>query len=200
MNFLAHLHLASLADSSLVGNLLADFIRGRPDDKYSPTVVAGIYMHRKIDVLTDNLPEVNQAKQWFRTATRRVAPISLDIMWDHFLSRHWSQISPEITLTHFVERAQAEIVPKLPGMPGPFIDFNHLLWQERVMERYQEMAFIAKVLENMSLRRPKLAALQDSWRDLNDHYEELEKLFWSFYPRMMQLAGQGILSSSAADE
>jgi acyl carrier protein phosphodiesterase len=27
MNFLAHLHLAHLADSSLSGNLLADFVR-----------------------------------------------------------------------------------------------------------------------------------------------------------------------------
>jgi acyl carrier protein phosphodiesterase len=30
MNFLAHLHLAHLADSSLSGNLLADFVRGNP--------------------------------------------------------------------------------------------------------------------------------------------------------------------------
>ncbi|STU59390.1 phosphodiesterase [Klebsiella pneumoniae subsp. ozaenae] len=28
MNFLAHLHLAHLADSSLPGNLMADFVRG----------------------------------------------------------------------------------------------------------------------------------------------------------------------------
>ncbi|MEQ2016588.1 ACP phosphodiesterase, partial [Photorhabdus bodei] len=27
MNFLAHLHLATLADSSLLGNLMADFVR-----------------------------------------------------------------------------------------------------------------------------------------------------------------------------
>jgi acyl carrier protein phosphodiesterase len=32
MNFLAHLHLAHLADSSLPGNLLADFVRGNPQD------------------------------------------------------------------------------------------------------------------------------------------------------------------------
>ncbi|HBV5299185.1 TPA: ACP phosphodiesterase, partial [Klebsiella oxytoca] len=34
MNFLAHLHLAHLADSSLSGNLLADFVRGNPADEW----------------------------------------------------------------------------------------------------------------------------------------------------------------------
>ncbi|EFD2361312.1 ACP phosphodiesterase, partial [Escherichia coli] len=56
MNFLAHLHLAHLAESSLSGNLLADFVRGNPEESFPPDVVAGIHMHRRIDVLTDNLP------------------------------------------------------------------------------------------------------------------------------------------------
>ena len=55
MNFLAHLHLAHLADSSLSGNLLADFVRGNPEANFPPDVVEGIYMHRRIDVMTDNL-------------------------------------------------------------------------------------------------------------------------------------------------
>lgn len=66
MNFLAHLHLAHLADSSLSGNLLADFVRGNPATHYPPDVVEGIYMHRRIDVMTDNLPEVREAREWFR--------------------------------------------------------------------------------------------------------------------------------------
>ena len=78
MNFLAHLHLAHLAESSLSGNLLADFVRGNPEESFPPDVVAGIHMHRRIDVLTDNLPEVREAREWFRNETRRVAPITLD--------------------------------------------------------------------------------------------------------------------------
>ena len=71
MNFLAHLHLAHLAESSLSGNLLADFVRGNPTQAYPVDVVDGIFMHRRIDVLTDNLPEVKEAKEWFRPETRR---------------------------------------------------------------------------------------------------------------------------------
>lgn len=101
MNFLAHLHLAHLADSSLPGNLMADFVRGNPQGDYPAEIIDGIYMHRRIDVMTDNLAEVKEAREWFRPQTRRVAPITLDVMWDHFLSQHWAQLSPDLPLDEF---------------------------------------------------------------------------------------------------
>jgi acyl carrier protein phosphodiesterase len=188
MNFLAHLHLAHLADSSLSGNLLADFVRGNPDERYPDDVVDGIHMHRRIDVLTDNLPEVKEARDWFRPQTRRVAPITLDVMWDHFLSRHWERLSPEMPLAEFVRYAHAQVSVILPDSPPRFINMNEYLWSERWLERYREMAFIQRVLNGMASRRPRLDALRDSWYDLDTHYDELENRFWQFYPRMMTQA------------
>lgn len=60
MNFLAHLHLAHLADSSLPGNLMADFVRGNPQGDYPAEIIDGIFMHRRIDVMTDNQAEVKR--------------------------------------------------------------------------------------------------------------------------------------------
>lgn len=193
MNFLAHLHLAHLAKSSLSGNILADFIRGNPADSFAPEIVAGIYMHRRIDALTDGLPEIAIARQWFRPETRRVAPISLDIIWDHFLSLHWQRINPAQTLPEFVAYARGKIEPQLPNMPAAFVDLNQHLWNERWLERYSDMNFIASVLAAMAKRRPKLAQLRGSWHDLETHYHALEDLFWSFYPRMMTQAEQRTL-------
>lgn len=190
MNFLAHLHLASLADSSLLGNLLADFVRGNPDGSFADDVVAGIHMHRRVDVLTDGLPEVAIARQWFRPETRRVAPITLDVMWDHFVSRHWQTLNPTVPLPEFVAYARARIEPFLSETPPRFINLNQYLWEERWLERYGDMAFIANVLNGMASRRPKLDALRASWGDLDAHYGELEELFWQFYPRMMAMAEQ----------
>jgi len=189
MNFLAHLHLAYLSESSLQGNLLADFVRGNPAESYSTDIVAGIHLHRRIDVMTDHLPEVATARQWFRSSTRRVAPIALDIVWDHFLSRHWQRVSPAVSLSDFVAYTRAEIEPRLSGMPENFIDLNRHLWEERWLERYSDMQFIARVLAGMAKRRPRLAQLTESWHDLDTHYDALEALFWSFYPRMMEQAG-----------
>lgn len=188
MNFLAHLHLAHLADSSLSGNLLADFVRGNPASSFTPEVVEGIFMHRRIDVMTDNLPQVREAREWFRSETRRVAPITLDVMWDHFLSRHWSEISPDFPLTDFVRYAHTQVVTILPESPPRFINLNNYMWSEKWLERYRDMDFIQNVLNGMASRRPRLDALRDSWYDLDTHYDALEERFWQFYPQMMDQA------------
>ena len=188
MNFLAHLHLAHLADSSLPGNLLADFVRGNPQADYPADIVDGIFMHRRIDVMTDNLPEVKEARDWFRPQTRRVAPITLDVMWDPFLSHHWARISPDMPLNEFVRYAQAQVTPVLADSPPRFVNLNAYLWSERWLERYEDMDFIQSVLNGMASRRPRLDALRDSWQDLDTHYDKLEQQFWQFYPRMMAQA------------
>lgn len=188
MNFLAHLHLASLADSSLLGNLLADFVRGDPTPIYSAEIVSGIRMHRRVDVMTDTQPDVKIARGFFSPEYRRVAPITLDVLWDHFLSRHWDRLETHITLNDFIEKSRNEIEPQLPTMPERFQDLNAYLWPERWMERYAELPFIGQVLGKMAIRRPKLAALAGSFNDVEQNYAALEKQFWQFYPQMMQRA------------
>jgi len=188
MNFLAHLHLASLANSSLYGNILADFVRGNPLGNYSEKVIDGIFMHRRVDVMTDRLPQVLDAKRLFREEFRRVAPITLDVVWDHFLALHWQELEPEVSLHTFVNRAQLEIVPMLPDSPERFQNLNAYIWQERWLERYAELPFIAKVLQGMANRRPKLGALAGSFNDIENNYTLLEQTFWQFYPQMIAQA------------
>ncbi|NIG19514.1 DUF479 domain-containing protein [Pantoea sp. Al-1710] len=190
MNFLAHLHLAQLADSSLLGNLMADFVRGNVQSQWPEPVVAGIAMHRRLDVLTDNLPEVREARQFFRAETRRVAPITLDVIWDHFLALHWDQLHPSQSLVAFTAAAEREIMPQLPGTPEGFIELNSVMWCERWFEHYAEPTRLARVLSGMAHRRPRLAALRDSYQDFVDHYQQLEPLFFQFYPRLMEAARQ----------
>jgi len=188
MNFLAHLHLAKLADSSLLGNLLADFVRGNPDELYPPHIVSGIRMHRRVDSLTDSLPEVKQAQRLFRPEYRRVSAITLDVVWDHFLSLNWDRIEPQIALKDFLQFSANAITPHLPDMPERFRNMNSYLWSERWMERYAELPFIGRVLNGMAQRRPRLAALADSFVDVENNYAALEALFWQFYPNMMHQA------------
>ncbi len=193
MNFLAHLHLASLANSSLLGNLMADFVRGNPHDAWSPAVAEGILLHRRIDVLTDSLPEVRLARRHFRDETYRVAPIALDVIWDHFLALHWDTLQPDIALPTFLASAQLQILPNIANTPAHFQNLNRSLWQERWMERYAEAPYLQHVLRAMALRRPRLAALSATYQDFVDNYHHFSAIFTQFYPRMMAQARQNTL-------
>ncbi|WP_215847464.1 MULTISPECIES: ACP phosphodiesterase [Pantoea] len=190
MNFLAHLHLAQLADSSLLGNLMADFVRGNPHQHWPTPVADGILMHRRLDVMTDSLPEVREARQLFRPETYRVAPITLDVIWDHFLARHWTTFHTTLSLAQFSAIAEKEIMPQLASTPDEFKSLNAVMWRERWFEHYAQPARLERVLHGMASRRPRLAALRDSYQDFVDHYPALEKLFFQFYPRLMALAHQ----------
>lgn len=193
MNFLAHLHLAHLANSSLLGNLMADFVRGNVATQWPDAVVAGIAMHRRLDVLTDNLPEVRTARAFFRDETRRVAPITLDVIWDHFLARHWNTLHSTQSLSAFSAAAERAIVPHLAGAPEGFVELNAVMWRERWFEHYADPARLERVLNGMAHRRPRLAALRDSYQDFVDHYAQLEPLFFQFYPRLMDAARAQLL-------
>ncbi|WP_407291051.1 acyl carrier protein phosphodiesterase [Morganella morganii] len=185
MNFLAHLHLASLANSSFLGNLMADFVRGTPEKQYSAPVAAGIRLHRRIDTLTDSHPLVREARQLFRPEYRRYAPITLDVVWDHFLSLHWSQFEPKTSLTDFTQHVRTVIEPQLAFTPVKFQELNEFMWPQRWLIRYQEIPYIGQVLAGMAKRRPKLAALRETNQDFTDNYQSLEKIFFRFYPQMM---------------
>ncbi|WP_043892739.1 ACP phosphodiesterase [Providencia sneebia] len=192
MNFLAHLHLAYRANSSLLGNIMADFVRGNPSGLYTPDIVSGIFMHRAVDKATDSHPLVKEARALFRPDYRRVAAITLDLVWDHFLSLHWQQFEHELNLSEFILYARQHIEPHLSQTPEKFQELNEFLWPQRWLIRYADAEYIGKSLNGMARRRPKLHALSDSFDDFLMNYDQLEQIFFQFYPQMLHDAKQGV--------
>lgn len=184
MNILAHLHLATLANSSLIGNTVADFVKGNPYTHYPQAVADGIMLHRKIDIMIDNLSEVKQAKLLFRITHRRVAPIALDIVWDHFLSSYWHDYGLSGDVAEFNQSTQQQIQPYIDPYPTDYQHFMQAMWQGKWLENYASLNFVDKVLSGMTARRPKLNLLKETIIDIKQHYHELESLFFILYPKM----------------
>ena len=88
MNHLAHALLAGDDEELRLGGMLGDFVHGQPDAAVFPArVIAGIRLHRAIDVYTDAHPEVLAAKAHLPSPYRRYAGILLDMWFDHCLAR-----------------------------------------------------------------------------------------------------------------
>lgn len=190
MNFLAHLHLATLSESSLIGNLVADYVRGDPYKQYNATIADGMMMHRRLDKLIDEIDIVKSAKNQFSKSHIRVAPIALDVVWDHFLAKNWSQFSPQQTLTEFCQDVQKTIKPDVLHMSADIQEFNYFLWQEKWLEGYVDIEFIGEILRRMAKRRPKLGALATIFPEICQHYPLLHASFDQFYPTLMARAAQ----------
>lgn len=188
MNVLAHLHLATLSRSSIIGNCGADFIKGDPYRQFPAYIADGIMLHRRIDRLIDQLPQVKQAKALFVPEHQRVAPITLDIVWDHFLSKYWSDYYPDSSLVDFDQQNEAIIRLDIDIFPDEFLNFMQHLWQGQWLLNYRNLDFIAKTLNGMANRRPKLGALRQTISDITANYSTLETLFHDFYPVLIQQA------------
>ncbi len=189
MNFLAHLHIAEHCESQFLGNLLGDFVKGDPSERFSKQVVHGIQLHRFVDRYTDTHDEVVALKRFFPKALRRFSPIALDMFWDHCLANDWRQHHPK-SLAHFLNHAEAvlnrDITQLEPEqLPPRYRRVHHYMWAEQWLLSYKEMDNIVFALERMSMRSDRMAPLADCSESLKLNYDELRKAFDRLYPQVL---------------
>lgn len=188
MNILAHLHLATLANSSIIGNVAADFVKGDPYQQFPQVIADGIMLHRRLDKQVDQMTEVKQARSLFLPTHQRVAPITLDIVWDHFLAKHWHHFNPDCDLVIFNQRMKSEINHQIQLFSPDCQQFMQHVWQGEWLMNYANLDFISKVLNGMANRRPKLFLIRDTVVDIHQNYSQLETHFFQFYPVLISQA------------
>jgi acyl carrier protein phosphodiesterase len=86
MNFLAHTLLSGPSPEVAVGNLTADFIKGRVRRTLPAGLQAGFALHHRIDSFTDTHASVAQAAELIAPRWGRYAPILIDVYFDHLLA------------------------------------------------------------------------------------------------------------------
>ena len=93
MNFLAHLYLSKNNKNILIGNFIADAVKGSDFKKFPEEIQAGILLHREIDNYTDTHLIVKTSKRRLNLQYRHYKGVIIDIFYDHFLAKNWQQYS-----------------------------------------------------------------------------------------------------------
>ncbi|WP_428776084.1 ACP phosphodiesterase [Vibrio sp.] len=194
MNFLAHLHIADDCQSSLLGNLLGDFVKGDPYRYYPTDIADGIRLHRWVDSFTDRHPATELSKRYFSDGTRRYAGIALDMMWDHFLAKRWPQYS-DLSLEQFCRQAQQSIsqehqLCQPQRLPERYLAVSAHMWRGCWLTSYRELDNIQLALERMSLRSPRMAPLANCFDVLEQHYSVFSEQFDILYQQVLFEAQQ----------
>ena len=97
MNYLAHFHLSNNNESLIIGNYIADDVKGKAYLNYSSEIQQGILLHRKIDDFTDNHPVVENSKHLIRHNQNKFTPVVMDVFYDYFLANNWDTYSEKRT-------------------------------------------------------------------------------------------------------
>ncbi|CAM3898942.1 Acyl carrier protein phosphodiesterase [Vibrio aerogenes CECT 7868] len=198
MNYLAHLHIADACQSSLLGNLLGDFIKGNPEGKFPNAVVQGIRLHRFIDAYTDHHPVIHDLKNLFDGPARRFASIALDVFWDHCLSLQWHDFH-DLPLSEFCHNARERLESEMTfPVPERFRSVNHKMWQGMWLMSYGDMDNIERALKRIALRSERMHALHLCYPFLKAHYDTLRAGFEQFYPLLLTAAENKLTATGNA--
>jgi acyl carrier protein phosphodiesterase len=91
VNFLGHIFLTPDDDELLLGNFIADSVKGNPLGQFPKRVVEGIRLHRVIDEFTDKHEIVRQGVSRFKPTQGRYASVVIDVVYDHVLANNWQE-------------------------------------------------------------------------------------------------------------
>lgn len=188
LNYLAHLLLAENQPASRVGNLLGDFVTGRPEslrDRFPDAVLKGIIRHRAIDRFSDSHKVTSRLKGAVAPARRRFAGVIIDIVHDHFLTRRWSEFS-EVPFRDFIARCNAALLGLREILPP---DLGETL-DERIADdwlgHYGTDEGLDNVFHRVALRHHGFTPIKDAIEDLRTNRGEFERGFEEFFPDLQE--------------
>jgi acyl carrier protein phosphodiesterase len=192
VNFLAHLQLSDGTPPSMVGGLVADFVRKPDAERLAVGIQEGIRLHRLIDAFTDRHPVVHGSIARLGGKFGWFSGILIDVYYDHVLAREWPRYSAE-PLRAFADRAYsalADVVAFVPEEVGRYI--RGFIDDDRLV-RYATTEGIAdtlaRVSDRIARRIPRHAVrLETAMPDLTAADAELTADFHAFYPELIRFA------------
>jgi acyl carrier protein phosphodiesterase len=183
MNFLAHLFLAAPDEDLMVGNFIADHVKGRYYDQFGPGIGLGIRMHRAIDTFSDRHALVRQSAARLRPRHGHYAGVIVDVFYDHFLASQWTRYS-SVPLLDFADQTYQLMQKNEAILPVNSLRFLFYARQYNILAAYAEVSAIGRVMAGMSRRAKFASQMQYATEELEAHYLEFAQEFNAFFPEL----------------
>ena len=183
MNFLAHIYLSGNNKDLIIGNFIADAIRGNHYSEYSEGIIKGIKLHRKIDTFTDNHPIVEKSKSRVRKNFSKYSGVVIDIYYDHFLAKNWQNYS-EIPLLDFTHQIYELLLREYDTLPELVHQFLPHMIAGNWLYNYGNLDGMDRVFQGMSRRAKFYSNMENAVDVLKEEYDFIKNDFELFFPEL----------------
>lgn len=180
MNFLAHLYLSGNDTELMIGNFIADHIKGNKFSHFPENIKKGILLHREIDTFTDKHDIVRKSKRRLHERYGHYDGVIIDIFYDHFLARNWKNYS-QIPLNIYVKSVYNLLQENISILPEKTKELLPYMVQYNWLYNYQYAKGIQEVLNGMNKRTNGKSKMNLATEDLLIHYQVLEDDFTLFF-------------------
>ncbi|MAT90325.1 MAG: ACP phosphodiesterase [Flavobacteriaceae bacterium] len=189
MNFLAHIYLSGTDEGVIIGNFIADGIKGRRYLKYPESIQKGILLHRAIDTFTDQHTTVKQSTARLHKNYGHYSGVIVDILYDHFLAKNWERYH-DTPLTEFVSDFYALLRDNFAVLPTRIQRMMPYMITDNWLESYASVPGISKILKQMNIRTKGVSKMNFAVIELEAYYEEFESEFTSFFSELIIFSQQ----------
>lgn len=177
----------------MLGNLIADSVKGKEFLRFNPGVQQGILLHRSIDQYTDGHPVVMISKERLRGKYHKYAGVVTDMFYDHFLAANWEKYSQndlyettvmayEVLLGNFL------ILPFRIKKILPFMLASNWLYS------YRDLKMMERYFKGMSRRTPFYSGMEHAVDDLRENYDQFDCEFRTFFPDVVEFVNKSPLN------
>jgi len=181
MNFLAHLLLSFESEDVIVGQFIADEIKGTKYEFYKPEIRNGILLHRFIDHFTDTHYRCLELRAKLRGDLGLYTPVAMDIFFDHALSIHWKNYCNK-PLEVFIAENYAILDKNKAQLSDRMKFILEIMIRKDWLSRYKSIEGIELTLNEMSNRLKMPNSLKLATQTLINQSETIMSTFNSFFP------------------
>ena len=180
MNYLAHAFLSKNDPELLVGNFIADHLRGSQLFSFPEKIRKGIQLHREIDSFTDVHPAFRASKRLFYDGFEKHSGILVDIWFDYFLAKNFSlySVTDLRSFSENVYRVYSDYINLMPTGSSRFLNY---VIRNNIYTAYGTVEGMEKVLYHLSQRIRHNVRLDESVKLLTKNEVQLQRNFELFF-------------------
>jgi acyl carrier protein phosphodiesterase len=182
MNYLVHLYLAGNQEESIIGNFIADHVKGNHYLKYSEGVQAGIKMHRAVDHFTDHHPIIIEVKKYFSADFGITSGILVDVFFDHLFAKEWIKNRSKEDLQNFTQNMHSVLIKHRAILPERSQKFLGYLLEYNILFQYHRIEGIEQTLRGLSKRLKDKFQLWESIKI----FQQQESIIQQYYQVFIQ--------------
>ncbi|MCA1763955.1 MAG: acyl carrier protein phosphodiesterase [Flavobacteriales bacterium] len=168
----------------MVGNFIADTLRGSQGSSLPESILKGVAIHRDIDTFTDGHHLVLETRKCLYPYFGKYAAVVQDVYYDHFLAANWKAHS-EIPLFDFSNHVYQTLERNRKYLNAKAERTLYYMSAQNWLYHYRTTEGINRALTGLSRRAKFESNMENAIPPLKKHYEEMYAHFQGFFPELV---------------
>lgn len=187
MNFLAHAYLSFNHPDILVGNMISDFVKGRKKFEYSQGIQHGIFLHREIDLFTDNHEATKEARKFLKPAVGLYSGAFVDVAYDHFLANDMNEFTDDSLRDH-ASYTYNILMQYYQVLPAPFQSMLPFMQSQNWLYNYKSIVGTQRSFGGVVRRASYLYSSSEVFNLFQKNYNLLQQCYKTFFPFLKEFS------------